>query len=114
MMNWVLTYEDELETVYCDLTEEEAFDCFVEFCSKRTDVTEIDKYGLVEVNQWFFTEDGYKTMNKLQQVEFMVEFLEYSEEGAWDLVYGTDTYNVGDDWDEFYDEIPEHEWEHCN
>ena len=37
--------------------------------------------------EWFFRE-GYKTMNKLQQVEFLVEEGGYSEDGAWDLIYG--------------------------
>lgn len=112
--NWVLTYDEELDMVWTDLTESEAFEQYINFCSVRTDVEEIDSFKLTEIEEWFFSEDGCKTMNKLQQVEFMVEYLDYSEEGAWDLVYGTDTHNVGDDWDEFFDEIPEHEWYHCS
>lgn len=37
--------------------------------------------------KWFF-EEGYKTLNKLEQVEFLMEEGGYSEQGAFDLVYG--------------------------
>jgi hypothetical protein len=36
---------------------------------------------------WFFN-GGYETLDKLQQVRFLVENCGYSEDGAWDLVYG--------------------------
>lgn len=41
--------------------------------------------------EWFFN-GGYKGMTKLQQVEFLVEECGYSEDGAWDLVYGLSGY----------------------
>lgn len=109
--NWVLTYEDTVIGSIEDATETQAQAYFIDFVSTHTDETEIAKYAIVEAAQWFFDENGCETMNKLQQVEFMVDYLGYSEEGAWDLVYGTDTYNVDDDWDRFYEEIPEYAWE---
>ena len=36
---------------------------------------------------WFFAE-GYKDMNKLEQVTYLIEECGYTEAGAWDLVYG--------------------------
>lgn len=36
---------------------------------------------------WFF-EEGYKGMNKLEQVCYLIEECGYTEAGAWDLVYG--------------------------
>lgn len=47
---------------------------------------------LTEQNQqvhlnWFFN-GGYQGMTKLEQVEFLVEECGYTEEGAFDLVYG--------------------------
>ena len=41
--------------------------------------------------EWFFN-GGYEGMNKLQQVEYLVEECGYSEDGAWDLVYGLSGY----------------------
>ncbi len=41
--------------------------------------------------EWFFN-GGYKGMTKLQQVEFLVEKCGYSEDGAWDAVYGLSGY----------------------
>lgn len=40
---------------------------------------------------WFFG-GGYETMNKLKQVEFLVDECGYTEDGAWMLIYGDDDY----------------------
>ena len=62
----------------------------------------------IEKATWFFFEEGYKTMDKLQQVEFLVDECGYSEVGAWDLIYGT----VEDDEPEdSYDYTPEDYYE---
>lgn len=57
--------------------------------------------------KWYF-EGGYEQMNKLQEVEFLVE-CGYSEDGAWDLVYGTISDPEDDDfpydyYDDYYEE----------
>ena len=36
--------------------------------------------------EWFF-EEGYKEMNKLEQVEYLINECGYTEAGAWGLVY---------------------------
>ena len=36
--------------------------------------------------EWFFAK-GYKDMNKLEQVTYLIEECGYTEAGAWDLVY---------------------------
>lgn len=40
----------------------------------------------VNIN-WFFN-GGYEGMNKLEQVEFLVQECGYTQDGAFDLVYG--------------------------
>ena len=37
--------------------------------------------------EWFFN-GGYETLNELKQVEFLVDECGYTQDGAWDLVYG--------------------------
>lgn len=44
---------------------------------------------------WFFS-GGYEGMNKLEQVEYLVDECGYTEEGAWDLVYGCTEGDVPD------------------
>ncbi len=36
---------------------------------------------------WFFN-GGYKGMNELDQVGYLIEECGYTEAGAWELVYG--------------------------
>lgn len=39
--------------------------------------------------EWFFSE-GYKDMDKLEQVAYLINECGYTEAGAWDLVYNKD------------------------
>jgi hypothetical protein len=38
-------------------------------------------------SEWFFAE-GYREMNKLEQVAFLIDECGYTEAGAWELVFG--------------------------
>ena len=49
-------------------------------------MTNTERNQQVHLN-WFFN-GGYKGMDKLDQVEFLVEECGYTEEGAMALVYG--------------------------
>ena len=53
--------------------------------------------------KWFF-EEGCKTMNKLQQVEYLVDYCGYSEDGAFELIYGV---VEADESEDSYDYTPE-------
>lgn len=57
-----------------------------------------------EINaEWFFR-GGYEGMSKLDQVEFLVQECGYTENGAWDLVYGTSESECSEDYipDDYY------------
>ena len=38
--------------------------------------------------EWFFAK-GYKEMDKLEQVAYLITECDYTEAGAWELVYGS-------------------------
>ena len=48
---------------------------------------EIDKWNREIATNWFF-KGGYKGMDKLDQVAYLIEMCGYTEAGAWGLVYG--------------------------
>ena len=41
-----------------------------------------------QANLEWFLNGGYKEMDRQQQVDFLVEKCGYSDDRAWDLVYG--------------------------
>lgn len=55
--------------------------------TERKDIKMTEQERQNKAIEWFFN-GGYETMNELQQVEFLVDECGYTEEGAWDLVYG--------------------------
>ena len=48
---------------------------------------EIIKMNRETASEWFFN-GGYKGMDKLEQVVYLIEECGYTEAGAWELVYG--------------------------
>lgn len=57
--------------------------------------------------KWFF-EEGCKKLNKLEQVEFLMNEGGYSEQGAFDLVYGP---VEGEEFSDIEDYTPEDYYE---
>ena len=39
--------------------------------------------------EWFFN-GGYKQLDKLEQVAYLIDECGYTESGAWELVYGNE------------------------
>lgn len=54
---------------------------------KRVSNSEIRQWNREMATAWFFN-GGYKGMNKLEQVAYLIDECGYTEAGAWDLVYG--------------------------
>ena len=50
-----------------------------------------------EACRWYFG-GGYEELNKLEQVEYLMRYCGYSEQGAFDLVYGCCEDAASDDW----------------
>ena len=48
---------------------------------------ELTRTNIEVATAWFFN-GGYKGMDKLDQVEYLIDFCGYTEAGAWGLVYG--------------------------
>ena len=48
---------------------------------------EIIRMNRETATEWFFSE-GYKGMDKLEQVAYLIDECGYTEAGAWGLVYG--------------------------